>query len=121
MLLSDSFPEVTPSAAYSAASVCRMAADQVAATLCSQPARAWLTALCGPCLLPERALRGTLVCSAFLEVSVTQQYIVGQFSVLLADLQLPSGEWLAAVRRLRCEVESCPLSMLPGSRGKRWV
>ena len=53
------------------------------------------------------------MCSAFLEVSVTQQYIVGQFSVLLADLQLPSGEWLAAVRRLRCEVESCPLSMLP--------
>jgi hypothetical protein len=45
--------------------------------------------------------------------SVTQQYIVGQFSVLLEDLQPPSGEWLAAVWRLRREVESCSLSMLP--------
>jgi hypothetical protein len=51
--------------------------------------------------------------SAFLEVSVTQQYIVGQFSVLLGDVQPPAGEWLAAVRELRSEVESCPLSMLP--------
>jgi len=51
--------------------------------------------------------------SAFLEVSVTQQYIVGQFSVLLGDVHPPSGEWLAAVRELRSEVESCPLSMLP--------
>jgi len=48
-----------------------------------------------------------------LEVSVTQQYIVGQFSVLLEDLQPPPGEWLAAVRELRSEVESCSLSMLP--------
>jgi hypothetical protein len=48
-----------------------------------------------------------------LEVSVTQQYIVGQFSVLLGDVQPPPGEWLAAVRKLRGEVESCPLSMLP--------
>ena len=44
---------------------------------------------------------------------MTQQYIVGQFSVLLEDLQPPSGEWFEAVRRLRSEVESCPLSMLP--------
>ena len=44
---------------------------------------------------------------------MTQQYIVGQFSVLLEDLQPPSGEWLAAVRKLRSEVESCPFSMLP--------
>ena len=44
---------------------------------------------------------------------MTQQYIVGQFSVLLEDLQPPSGKWLAAVRKLRSEVESCPLSMLP--------
>jgi hypothetical protein len=48
-----------------------------------------------------------------LEVSVTQQYIVGLFSVLLEDVQPPSGEWFAAVRELRREVESCPLSMLP--------
>jgi hypothetical protein len=40
-----------------------------------------------------------------LEVSVTQQYIVGQFSVLLKDVQPPAGEWLAAVRELRHEVE----------------
>ena len=44
---------------------------------------------------------------------MTQQYIVGQFSVLLEDVQPPSGEWLEAVRELRGEVESCPLSMLP--------
>lgn len=48
-----------------------------------------------------------------MEASVTQQYIVGQFSALLEELQLPSGEWFATVRRLRSEVESCPLSMLP--------
>jgi hypothetical protein len=48
-----------------------------------------------------------------LEVSVTQQYIVGQFSVLLEDVRPPAGEWLAAVRELRGEVESCSLSMLP--------
>jgi hypothetical protein len=44
---------------------------------------------------------------------VTQQYIVGQFSVLLEDVQPPAAEWRAAVRELRSEVESCPLSMLP--------
>ena len=44
---------------------------------------------------------------------MTQQYIVGQFSVLLEALQPPPGEWRAAIRRLRREVESCPLSMLP--------
>jgi hypothetical protein len=44
---------------------------------------------------------------------MTQQYIVGQFSVLLEELQPPSGEWLAAVRELRSEVESCPYSILP--------
>jgi len=44
---------------------------------------------------------------------VTQQYIIGQFSMLLGDVQPPAGRWLAAVRELRGEVESCPLSMLP--------
>ncbi len=44
---------------------------------------------------------------------MTQQYIVGQFSILLEDLQPPPGEWRSAVRELRREVESCPLSMLP--------
>ena len=44
---------------------------------------------------------------------MTQQYIVGQFSMLLEELQPPSGEWFAAVRELRREVESCSLSMLP--------
>ena len=58
-------------------------------------------------------MRGTLIAQRVLEVSVTQQYIVGQFSVLLEDLQPPAGEWLEAVRRLRREVESRPLSMLP--------
>lgn len=49
----------------------------------------------------------------FLEGPLTQQYIVGQFSVLLEELQPPAGEWLAAVRELRGDVESCSLSMLP--------
>ena len=44
---------------------------------------------------------------------MTQQYIVGQFSVLLEYVQQPAGEWFEAVRRLRFEVESCPWSMLP--------
>ena len=33
--------------------------------------------------------------------------------MLLEDVQPLAGEWLAAVRELRSEVESCPLSMLP--------
>jgi hypothetical protein len=45
---------------------------------------------------------------------VTQQYLIGQFSVLLEDLQPPPGERLAAaVHDLRREVESSPPSMLP--------
>jgi hypothetical protein len=49
----------------------------------------------------------------FLEGPLTQQYIVGQFSVLLEELQSAAGEWLAAVREVRGEVESCSVSMLP--------
>jgi hypothetical protein len=45
---------------------------------------------------------------------VTQQYLIGQFSVLLEGLQPPAGEQLAdVVRDLRREVESSPLWMLP--------
>jgi len=45
---------------------------------------------------------------------MTQQYIIGQFSVLLEDLQPPPGECLAVtVHDLRQEVESCPLARLP--------
>jgi hypothetical protein len=45
---------------------------------------------------------------------VTQQYLIGQFSVLLEELQPPAGDRLgAAVRDLRREVESRPLGMLP--------
>jgi hypothetical protein len=44
---------------------------------------------------------------------VTQQYLIGQFSVLLEDLQPPPGERLAAaVYDLRREVESSPPAML---------
>ena len=47
--------------------------------------------------------------------AVTQQYLIGQFSVLLDGLQPPAGERLAvAVRHLRREVESCPPWMLGG-------
>jgi hypothetical protein len=44
---------------------------------------------------------------------MTQQYIVGQFSLLLAELEPSPGEWLVAVHNLRREVESSPLPMLP--------
>jgi hypothetical protein len=44
---------------------------------------------------------------------MTQQYLIGQFSVLLEDLQPPPGDLLAGtVRDLRQEVESCPVQML---------
>jgi hypothetical protein len=44
---------------------------------------------------------------------VTQQYIVGEFSSLLGDLQrIPSGH-TAAIRELRREVECSPLQVLP--------
>jgi hypothetical protein len=45
---------------------------------------------------------------------MTQQYLIGQFSVLLEDLQPPPSERLAAsVHDLRRQVESSPLAMLP--------
>jgi hypothetical protein len=44
---------------------------------------------------------------------MTQQYLIGQFSSLLGDLQPAPAEWLAAVHHLRREVESSPLPMLP--------
>jgi hypothetical protein len=44
---------------------------------------------------------------------MTQQYIIGQFAVLLGDLEPAPAEWLAAVHDLRREVESSPLPMLP--------
>ena len=44
---------------------------------------------------------------------MTQQYIVGEFTSLLADLQPAPGEWLVAVDDLRREVESSAVRMLP--------
>jgi hypothetical protein len=45
---------------------------------------------------------------------VTQQYLIGQLSVLLEDLQPSPDDCLAAaVHRLRREVESSPVQMLP--------
>jgi hypothetical protein len=44
---------------------------------------------------------------------VTQQYIVGEFSSLLAELQPVPGALLAAVDDLRREVECSPLPRLP--------
>jgi hypothetical protein len=45
---------------------------------------------------------------------MTQQYLIGQLSVLLGDLPpAPSERLAAAVHDLRHEVESCPLAMLP--------
>ena len=45
---------------------------------------------------------------------MTQQYLIGQFSVLLEDLQPFPGDWLAAaVHDLREEVEHSSVPMLP--------
>jgi hypothetical protein len=45
---------------------------------------------------------------------MTQQYLIGQFSALLEELQPSSGDGLAAaVHDLRREVECSPLRMLP--------
>ena len=45
---------------------------------------------------------------------MTQQYLIGQFSVLLEALQPPPGEGLAAaIHDLRRQVELSPLAMLP--------
>ena len=46
---------------------------------------------------------------------MTQQYLIGQLSVLLEELQPSPGDRLAAaVHELRREVERSPLWMLPG-------
>lgn len=44
---------------------------------------------------------------------MTQQYLVGQFSALLGDLERTAAEWQPAVHCLRREVESSPVAMLP--------
>jgi hypothetical protein len=44
---------------------------------------------------------------------MTQQYLVGQFSALLGDLERTAAEWQPAVHGLRREVESSPVAMLP--------
>jgi hypothetical protein len=45
---------------------------------------------------------------------MTQQYLIGQFSALLEELQPSPGDCLAAaVRDLRREVECSPVQMLP--------
>ena len=44
---------------------------------------------------------------------MTQQYLLGQFSALLGDLERTAAEWQPAVHDLRREVESSPLAMLP--------
>ena len=44
---------------------------------------------------------------------MTQQYLVGQFSALLGDLERTAAEWQPAVHRLRRDVESSPVAMLP--------
>jgi hypothetical protein len=44
---------------------------------------------------------------------MTQQYIVGELSSLLAELQPAPGEWPVAIDDLRREVERSALSGLP--------
>jgi hypothetical protein len=43
---------------------------------------------------------------------MTQQYVVGEFSLLLAELPPGPAGWVAAVQDLRREVESSPLPVL---------
>jgi len=50
---------------------------------------------------------------------MTQQYIVGEFSLLLAGLQQDAGKPLGeAVGRLRHDVECSPLPLLPRLTGE---
>ena len=49
---------------------------------------------------------------------MTQQYLVGQFSALLGDLERTAAEWQPAVHCLRREVESSPVATLPELAGK---
>jgi hypothetical protein len=44
---------------------------------------------------------------------MTQQYLLGQFSALLGDLERTADEWQPAVHCLRREVESSPVAILP--------
>jgi hypothetical protein len=45
---------------------------------------------------------------------MTQQYLVGQFSALLGDLEGPAADWRRAVHRLRRDVErSHPRGLVP--------
>ena len=44
---------------------------------------------------------------------MTQEYIVGQFSTLLGELQTSLGEYSAVVSQVRREVESSPVGHLP--------
>ncbi len=44
---------------------------------------------------------------------MTQQYLVGEFSALLGDLERTAAEWQPAVHGLRREVESSPVATLP--------
>jgi hypothetical protein len=45
---------------------------------------------------------------------MTEQYLIGQFSLLLEDMQPSAGDCFAwAVRDLRGEVERCSVPMLP--------
>lgn len=44
---------------------------------------------------------------------MTQQYIVGEFSSLLGELQPAPREWVAVVCELRRAVESSPVVALP--------
>jgi hypothetical protein len=69
----------------------------------SQPTR--------PRLDPGR-IAGTLGADPFWASAMTQQYIVGQFSLLLAELQPTPREWAAAVDDMRRRVERTPPRML---------
>jgi hypothetical protein len=48
------------------------------------------------------------------EVPMTQQYIVGEFSCLVAELEPAAGELEGVVHSLRQEIEASPLCGLPG-------
>ena len=44
---------------------------------------------------------------------MTQQYVLGEISVLLADLEPTAAEWQSTLHRLRRHVELSPVARLP--------
>jgi hypothetical protein len=60
---------------------------------------------------PSTLLGLGLAASEFAADQMTQQYLVGQFSALLGDLERTAAAWQPVVHDLRREVESSPVAI----------